>query len=63
MRKGSSGASPGTHELCKLPQLFPIVKEVAVLLFSVKDIAMWFDRGRLIGKVSLEWDRGLHVVM
>ena len=58
MRKGSSGASPG-----KLPQLFPIVKEVAVVLFSVQDIAMWLDRTRLIGKVSLEWDRGLHVEM
>ncbi len=57
MRKGSSGASPG-----KFPQLFPIVKVVAVVLFTVQDIAMWLDRARLIGKVSLEWDRGLHVV-
>ena len=58
MRKGSSGESPG-----KLSQLFLIVKEVAVVLFSVQDIAMWLDRTRLTGKVSLEWDRGLHVVI
>ncbi len=58
MRKGSSGASPG-----KFSQLFLIVKEVAAVLFSVQDIAMWLDRVRLIGKVSLGWNRGLHVVM
>ena len=58
MRKGSSGASPG-----KLSQSFSIVKEVAAVLFSVQDIAIWLDRVRLIGKVSLEWNRGLHVVM
>ena len=42
---------------------FLIVKEeVAMVFFSVHDNAMWSDRIKLIGKVLLEWDRGLHVV-
>ncbi len=32
------------------------------MLFSVHDISMWFDRVRLIGKLSLERNRGLQVV-
>ncbi len=43
--------------------VFLIVKEVTAVHLGVQDIAMWLDRARLIGKVSLKWDRGLHVVM
>ncbi len=34
-----------------------------MVLFSVQDIALWLDSMRLIGEVSLEWDRRLPVVI
>ena len=47
MRPGGKGASPGNLSLLLL-----IVKVVALVLFSVQDIAVQLDRTRLIGKVS-----------
>ena len=32
-----------------------------MVLCSVQDISLWLDRVRLIGKVSLEWNRPIGV--
>ena len=48
MRPDGKDAPPGNLSLLLL-----IVKVVALVLFSVQDIAMWLDRTRLTGKVPL----------
>ncbi len=57
MRSGGKGASPGDLAL-----LFPIVKVVALVLFRSQDVAPPFDKPRLIGKLSLQLYRQLHVL-
>ncbi len=57
MRSGGKGASPGDLSL-----LFHIVKVVALVLFRSQDVATPFNKPRLIGKLSLQQYRQLHVL-
>ena len=57
MRSGGKGASPGHLSL-----LFHIVKVVALVLFRIQDVAPPFDKPRLVGKLSLQLNRGMHVL-
>ncbi len=57
MRSGVKGESPGD-----LSPLFHIVKVVALVLFRSQDVALPFHKPRLIGKLSLQRYRQLHVL-
>ena len=57
MRSGGKCASPGDIFL-----LFHIVKVVALVLFRSQDVAPPFNKPRLIGKLSLQRYRQLHVL-
>ncbi len=57
MRAGGKGASP-----VNLSLLFLIVKVMALVLFRSQDVALPFDKPRLIEKLSLKLYRQLHVV-
>ncbi len=57
MRAGGNGASPGNLTLS-----FSIVKLVALVLFRGQDIAMPFDKPRVIEKLSLKLYGWLHGV-
>ncbi len=57
MSAGGKGVSPGDLSL-----LFLIVKAVPLVLFTSQDVALPFDKTKLIEKLSLELYRQLHVV-
>ena len=57
MRSGGKGASPGYLSL-----LFHIVKVVALVLFRSQAVALPFDKPRLLGKLSLQFYRRMHVL-
>ena len=57
MASGGKGASPGHLSL-----LFHIVKAVALVLFRSQDVALPFDKPRLLGKLSLQQDGQMHVL-
>ena len=57
MRSGGKGASPGDLSL-----LFHIVKVGALVVFRKQDVAPPFNKPRLIGKLSLQRYRQLHVL-
>ena len=56
MRAGGKVASTGNLSL-----LFPIVHVVARVLLRSQDVALLFDKPRLIEKLSLKLYRQLHV--
>ena len=57
MRSDGKGASLGHLSL-----LFHIVKVVAVVLFRSQDVAPPFDKPRLVGKLTLQLYRQMHVL-
>ncbi len=57
MTSGGKGASSGDFSL-----LFHIVKVVALVLFRSQDVAPPFNRPRMIGKLSLQRYRQLHLL-
>ncbi len=57
MGSGGKGASPGDLSL-----LFHIVKVVALVLFRSQDDALPFDKSRLIGKLSMQLYRQMHIL-